>query len=123
MSNAVPGRWYAPHEVERGAKLFDRYCSTCHGARESGGLDWDHLTINAKDVVPLDGDGHVWHHSLGELVDTINEGNLKGMPALGRQLDRAEILDTIAFLQSNWSDEVYNAWYSVNHLENAQRQD
>jgi mono/diheme cytochrome c family protein len=59
---------------------------------------------------PLNGTGHAWHHPLKWLFRTISEGGTGGMPGWREELSPGEILAVIAWFQSHWSDEIYDAW-------------
>jgi mono/diheme cytochrome c family protein len=49
------------------------------------------------------------------LVRSIKEGGIQlggVMPGFGDQLDDQQILSLIAYFQSKWPDEIYQAWHN-----------
>jgi mono/diheme cytochrome c family protein len=65
---------------------------------------------------PLNGTAHSWHHPLAVLYKQIMEGSAPGvgnMPAMKDTLSRGEALAVIAYFQSLWPDEIYQAWHQV----------
>ena len=62
---------------------------------------------------PLNGTGHAWHHPLNMLFYTVKNGSPGGqgnMPAWKDKLTDGEIVAAIAWFQSRWNDEIYQAW-------------
>jgi len=65
---------------------------------------------------PLNGTGHAWHHPKAVLHDVIKNGSPPGqgnMPAWRDRLTDEQIDDIIAWFQSQWPNQVYNAWYQM----------
>ena len=121
MLSALPAaasdRWYTPAQVSRGEPLYQAHCARCHKADASGTEDW--RTPDAAGNYPpppLDGSAHTWHHPLPVLRRTVKLGNARlggTMPAFGHALDDDQIDAVIAWVQSNWSDEVYARWEEI----------
>lgn len=113
----VVGRWYKPGQVQEGHGLYQQHCSVCHKADASGTRDWKTKDANGNyPPPPLNGTAHTWHHPLFILRKTIREGGvpLGGvMPGFANQLNDSEIDAIIAWVQSNWSDEVYKNWQEI----------
>ncbi|NIQ98057.1 MAG: c-type cytochrome [Desulfuromonadales bacterium] len=76
-------------QVDRGAALFARYCSTCHGEKGSGG----HMTA------PLAGHSFSFGSDKEQLMDTIRRGRPQGMPAFKDSLDEAQIAALASYLR------------------------
>ncbi len=104
-------------QVRRGAVLFARNCASCHGANAEGAPNWRHRDADGMfPPPPLNGSGHAWHHPKAVLHDVIKHGSPPGkgnMPAWGGRLSDAQIDDIIAWFQSRWPNQVYNAWYQM----------
>ena len=67
---------------------------------------------------PLNGTAHTWHHSLDLLDQIIAEGGAfyeGNMPGFSGQLSREDRRAVIAYFQSFWTDEIYNAWMEINN--------
>lgn len=107
---ALSGRWYTDGEVKQGHDVFRSHCAACHGERAEGAGSWSE---DASLPPPLNGRGHVAHHSLDQLLDKIERGGLMGngrMPPFGEVLTATERRAALAYVQSLWPDEVYREW-------------
>lgn len=113
----VPPRVRDDFAILRGGKLYQRNCASCHGAQGQGDPNWRHRGADGKfPPPPLNGTGHAWHHPLKILRYVIKRGSPGGqgnMPAWQGKLSDRQIDDIIAWFQSRWPDEVYNAWYRI----------
>lgn len=107
-------RWYDTEQVAQGKRLFSQQCATCHGGKAEGTPDWRKPGADGKyPPPPLNGTAHAWHHPHDILRRTVQEGGAKlggSMPPFKDKLSPAEIDAVIAYVQSQWSDEIYNAW-------------
>ena len=109
-------RWYTEDQVARGADLFARNCASCHGSKGEGDKNWK--TPDAKGVYPpppINGNGHAWHHDLALLRGTVKNGGkpVGGvMPAFGDKLSDEEVDAVLAWVQSQWPEEIYRKWAS-----------
>jgi thiol:disulfide interchange protein DsbC len=116
--SAAESRWYNQSDVDKGSALFKQNCSSCHGVNAEGTLDWKKTDSNGKyPPPPLNGTAHTWHHSKDLLRKTILEGGarLGGlMPPFRDKLSDQDIDDVIAFMQSKWTDDIYQKWASRN---------
>lgn len=112
--NPTTGRWYTAEQVKQGNALYDANCISCHHPRGSGTPDWRKpLADGSYPPPPLNGTAHTWHHSLQVLLNTLEEGGIPmggKMPAFGKTLDDEQKLAVIAYLQSQWRDEIYSQW-------------
>jgi mono/diheme cytochrome c family protein len=104
-------------DLEAGKKLYDEYCTSCHGEkgvgqdpkRRAGG--WDE---NKVPIAPaLNGTAHTWHHSPSLLFRYIQKGSIiknSPMPSFGNDLNRQETLSIISYFQSLWKKKKLQ-WY------------
>ncbi|OPX55386.1 Cytochrome C oxidase, cbb3-type, subunit III [Oceanospirillum multiglobuliferum] len=122
MSNTAGqnGRWYSAEQVSQGKKLFQQYCAECHGAFAQGNPNWRQPTENGRYLPPpLNGTGHAWHHPMAQLRDVITNGRgpdvPSDMPAWGEKVNAQEVDALIAWFQSRWPDEIYQAWSRPKH--------
>lgn len=110
--------WYSDEQVFNGNLLFQANCSGCHKSDASGTKEWRKRDENGIiPPPPLNGNAHTWHHSLAVLTRTIRDGGSKWggtMPPFSSILKEQQILEIIAWIQSNWSDEVYVEWEKIN---------
>jgi mono/diheme cytochrome c family protein len=121
--STVPGvpesapRGWSFAQVSRGGELFARNCATCHGGNAEGAPNWRHRGPDGRfPPPPLNGTGHAWHHPKAVLHDVIKNGSPPGqgnMPAWRDRLTDEQIDDIIAWFQSQWPNQVYNAWYQM----------
>ena len=110
-------RWYTQQQVINGEKTFGQICAACHKKDASGTKNWQESNNGVFPPPPLNGQAHTWHHPLAQLHSTIKDGtsSLGGnMPAWGKILNDEKILETIAFFQSKWSEEIYETWLTRN---------
>lgn len=110
----VPGRWYSMAQVEQGRALFQTHCAQCHGARAEGLGDWQRRGPDGLyPAPPLNGSAHAWHHPLPMLQQQILQGGIPlggSMPGFTGILEEAEVLASIAYFQSFWSEDIYAQW-------------
>lgn len=103
-----------PDVLSRGEAIFQQNCASCHGERAEGAENWHQRNPDGTmPPPPLDDSAHAWHHPLWQLRDMISHGGELydgAMPSFRDQLDDAEIDAVIAWFQSQWRDEVYQAW-------------
>jgi mono/diheme cytochrome c family protein len=107
-------RWFTPDHARIGKRVFDTHCASCHRPAAAGDPNWRQP---AEDGLlrppPLNGTAHAWHHPLSALFQQIVRGSpprVGNMPAFRRTLSRGEALAAIAYFQSLWYDEIYDAW-------------
>ena len=108
-------RWFTDKVANYGAGLFQQHCAVCHGANAEGTRDWK--TTDANGVYPpppLDGSAHAWHHSIPQLARSIKQGGQQYggvMPPFADKLSDEQVLAVIAYFQSKWPDDLYQAWH------------
>lgn len=116
--NMTMARWYNQQQVKSGSMIFQKYCAECHMTDASGSPNWRQKDANGKyPPPPLNGSAHAWHHPLESLRRTVRIGGIPlggSMPAFSDKLNAAEIDEVLAWVQSNWSDEIYAAWHTRN---------
>ncbi|MFV1998216.1 MAG: cytochrome c [Acidiferrobacterales bacterium] len=100
--------------VQQGLQLYRANCASCHGDQGQGAPNWQQSGTDGKlPPPPLNGTGHAWHHPMPVLVSTIKNGTRRiggNMPPWQEKLTDTEIRAIIAWLQSRWPDELYQAW-------------
>ncbi len=110
----IVARWYTQSQVDSGRVLFEKNCAACHGKNAQGTFKWRQpLADGSYPPPPLNGTAHTWHHSLKMLKRTIDYGGIPlggKMPAFKGKLSESEKEAVIAFFQSFWSKEIYDAW-------------
>ena len=106
----APDRWYSDEQVRHGEVLYANTCAECHGPRAEGADTWRQRD-EAGDLPapPLNGTAHAWHHPLDELRAIVRHGQNR-MPAFRDTLTDEEVDAVIAWFQSHWNDEIYEAW-------------
>lgn len=115
-SRPVPvERWYDQAQANRGNVLFQANCAVCHQTDASGTADWKTPNPDGKyPPPPLNGTAHTWHHPLPVLRRTVAKGGVRlggTMPGFSDKLSATQIDDVLAWVQSNWSDEIYRVWH------------
>ena len=110
-------RWYKPLHAAAGKQLYEQHCASCHKPEAVGTSDWRTRDSNGLlPPPPLNGAAHSWHHPLSVLYKQIMEGSAPGvgsMPSMKGKLSRGEALAVIAYFQSLWPDEIYEAWQQI----------
>lgn len=112
------GRWYTEQQVAEGGPLFQTHCASCHGPEAASTPKWRETDENGNyPPPPLDGSAHAWHHSLALLQKTVREGGVPlggQMPPFKDVLAADEIDSILAWVQTHWSDEIYQIWQERN---------
>ncbi|MBT0960898.1 c-type cytochrome [Denitromonas iodatirespirans] len=99
-----------------GAVLYATHCASCHGANLEGQPNWRERKPDGRlPAPPHDASGHTWHHPMEMLFQMTRdglvpplapEGYQSDMPAFGGTLSDDEIRAILAFIESQWPDEV-----------------
>lgn len=117
VAAAQAKRWYRPDQVALGERLFTQHCASCHQPGATGDSNWRSRGPDGKfPPPPLNGTAHAWHHPLAQLRHTIANGGSPeygNMPAWRDKLTDEEIDAVIAWFQSLWPEDVYQAWYEI----------
>ena len=99
--------------IDRGHKLYNERCSSCHGLHLEGQPNWKNpLPSGRLPAPPHDQSGHTWHHDDIALIDIIKLGLRpfvgetyeSDMPAFGTTLRDEEIIAIISYIESTWPD-------------------
>lgn len=103
-----------PAILARGRQVFAQNCAQCHGAQAQGAPNWQRRAADGRyPPPPLNGTGHAWHHPTAALEQVIKEGTIKiggNMPPWKDKLSDEDIEAVIAWFQSLWPQEIYEAW-------------
>lgn len=106
-----------PALVARGSEVYRKNCASCHGGVAQGAPNWQSPGADGKyPPPPLNGSGHAWHHPRAALKMTIRDGTIRlggSMPAWGDKLPDQDIDAVIAWMQSLWPAEIYQAWLAM----------
>ena len=106
-------RWYTQEQVKRGKVLYQNNCIQCHKKDASG-----HANAEQEFSAPaLNGTEHTWHHPLPILQRTVKHGSIPlggTMPGFSGKLSDKDVDDVLAWVQSQWSDGIYNKWNIIN---------
>lgn len=103
-----------PALITRGAVIYKRFCSLCHGKNLEGQPNWRERNAAGKmPAPPHDETGHTWHHPDHILFGIIKHGLVPpyaprnyetDMPAWGSTLKDEDIRAVLAFLKSRWPE-------------------
>jgi len=110
-SSAETGKRDSPDKVERGAHLYQEYCSACHGKDGVGEppIPWSIRRPDYITAMPLDESSHAWHHGDEQLIQMILKGTARSrirMPVWDGVLSVSQARDLIGYLKSLWSDRI-----------------
>ena len=116
-------------DLERGRKLYDTNCASCHGANLEGQPDWQSAKEDGTyPAPPHDETGHTWHHGDAMLLDYIRRGGqavlddmgvdfTSGMPGFGDELTAEDIEAVLDYIKSTWPDRIRAAQCDRSRLE------
>ncbi|MGE5241363.1 MAG: c-type cytochrome [Bacteroidota bacterium] len=114
---ATPRNAVDPAVIARGSEVYQKNCASCHGGMAQGAPGWQRPGPDGKyPAPPLNGSAHAWHHPQAALRMTIREGTAKlggNMPAWKDKLSDQDIDAVIAWMQSVWPEELYQAWFAM----------
>jgi mono/diheme cytochrome c family protein len=114
---SAPPRQVDAAQLALGKQVFADNCASCHGAQAQGAENWRKVDADGDyPAPPLNGSGHAWHHSVEVLTNIVRNGSPLGkgkMPAWQGKLDEKQIVASIAWVQSNWPQPVYDAWFEM----------
>jgi mono/diheme cytochrome c family protein len=106
-------------QVTRGRAVYDQHCASCHGAKLEGQTNWrTRLPDGRLPAPPHDESGHTWHHPNDVLFGIVKNGmvpphappNYKSdMPGFAATLSDDDIRAVIAYIESHWPREVWDA--------------
>jgi mono/diheme cytochrome c family protein len=99
---AQPETTQSQGQIERGAKLYQVNCQSCHGGATEGKL---------KDLPPPhNANGHTWHHADQQLTVMVLNGisfslEEQKMPAFKDKLTEEEVKAILAYIKTWWTEE------------------
>lgn len=105
-----------PYALMEGERIYMAECAACHGAGLEGQADWQTRRPDGKlPAPPHDATGHTWHHpreqlaaivKLGMVPPNAPPGYVSDMPAFGAKLTDAQIDNVLAWIESQWPQEI-----------------
>ena len=104
-----------PTQVRLGEVVYRQRCASCHGVNLEGQPDWRIRMPNGRlPAPPHDASGHTWHHPDQVLFDITKLGlgpfappdYESDMPAFEGVLTDGEIRAVIAYIMSQWPEEI-----------------
>ena len=107
-----------PELVALGAAVYVEHCASCHGERLEGEPNWRRRKADGTlPAPPHDATGHTWHHSDDLLFRLTRDGPMtvagsdyrSAMPAYGGILSDLEIWAVLAYIKSQWPDDIRKA--------------
>lgn len=111
-------------QVQRGQKVYMRFCSLCHGRNLEGQPNWRVRKSDGKlPAPPHDETGHTWHHSdivlfeitkFGLIPPHAPEGYKSDMPAWKDTLSDSDIWAVLSFIKSRWPEEARKFQHQFN---------
>ncbi len=104
--SAETGRSPDPNSVDRGLSLYTKNCASCHQQNGVGEMiPWSIRNPEFVPAMPLNESSHAWHHGDEQLIQTIQNGNMR-MPPFEKLLSASELQDVVAYIKSLWSDRI-----------------
>jgi mono/diheme cytochrome c family protein len=95
--------------VDRGGKLYQANCASCHGADLAGAANWKTRNDDGSyPPPPHDSSGHTWHHPDRVLIEIIRDGSdfaQSRMPAFGDQLTDEDIEAILEHIKTHWGSQ------------------
>jgi mono/diheme cytochrome c family protein len=100
--------------VEHGKQVYDKHCSSCHGANLEGQPNWRERLPNGRlPAPPHDATGHTWHHSDKDLFAMVKNGIPEivpvyqtDMPKYDGILSDRDIWAVLSFIESRWPNDI-----------------
>lgn len=105
-----------PFALMEGEGIYKAECASCHGTKLEGQPDWRTRRPDGKlPAPPHNASGHTWHHPMEQLVAITKfgmappnapEGYVSDMPAFAGKLTDRQIVNVLAWIESQWPAEV-----------------
>jgi len=117
--NNAPDTATQSQQLVTGKQVFEANCQECHGVNAGGVVkDWQKPDADGKyPAPPLNGSAHAWHHDMKTLLGTVDRGGIPlggTMPAFKDVLTEDEKKAVLAYIQSLWPKDIYDAWKERN---------
>ena len=102
-------------KVSTGKIVYASNCASCHGVALEGQPNWQKRSANGYlPAPPHDETGHTWHHPDQMLFEFTKYGPQRyagadyksAMPAYEGKLSDEEIWNVLAFIKSQWPEEI-----------------
>ena len=103
-------------DIASGRRLYEDYCSVCHGVNLEGEPNWRQRKPNGLlPAPPLDAKGHAWHHADKHLFDIVKKGAAvrmggdypSAMIGFGELLQDRDIRAVLAYIKSRWPKDLH----------------
>lgn len=113
QTNNSGGNQVTQHkQLDRGQRVYQRFCSLCHGTNLQGQPNWRKRKPDGKlPAPPHNGEGHTWHHpdnflfgitKYGLVPPYAPPGYQSDMPAWKDTLSDNDIWAVITYIKSRW---------------------
>lgn len=126
VSSGKPGRASLdPERVALGETVYLTKCARCHGIDLEGEPDWETQRADGTwPAPPQDETGHAFEHADFDLFEYVKYGGARfarpgdrsNMPAYGDELSTAEIWAVIAYIKSQWPEDIRKQQETRNFL-------
>jgi mono/diheme cytochrome c family protein len=110
--------------VERGGRIYQANCGSCHGVNLEGQPDWRGPGADGMmPAPPHDETGHTWHHTDDVLFGLTKYGVAKfaglkdyqsAMPVYENILTDDEIIAALSFIKAQWPEELQKRHSEMN---------
>ncbi|MBO6784806.1 MAG: cytochrome c [Alphaproteobacteria bacterium] len=116
--------------IALGEKVYKSQCAICHGANLEGQPNWRERKSDGRlPAPPHDETGHTWHHDDRTLFLLTKYGLARmtgqpietDMPAYDGVLSDEEILAVLAYIKSQWPEQVRRRQAEITARAAAQR--
>jgi len=105
-----------PFALLEGQAIYKVECAACHGAKREGQANWQTRRPDGKlPAPPHDATGQIWHHPREGLAAIVKfgmvpphapPGYVSDMPGFAGKLTDAQIANVLAWLESQWPQEI-----------------
>ena len=116
--------------VDLGRGIYAQHCSSCHGVKLQGQLNWRTPDQNGRmPAPPHDATGHTWHHPDSYLFlmtkygieKVIEKSYPNNMPAYKDQLSDEAIMAVLSYIKSTWPAPIQRQHDQINARDKVQK--